>query len=82
VSLLELGFGKRGVVFEKNGPDGLLPSEVDQLLVALDRVGNGRRCREEQSDGGYRFKEGGAAEGGNRLASFLVCFRLYTLYIG
>ena len=74
VSLLELGFGEGGVMFEKNGPDGLLPGDVDQLLVGLDGVGNGGHRREEQSEQGYRFKEGGAAVGGNRLASFLVCF--------
>jgi hypothetical protein len=42
VGLLELGFGELGVMLEENGPDGLLPGEVDQLLVALDRVGDGR----------------------------------------
>jgi hypothetical protein len=48
VSLLELGFGEGGVVLEKNGPDGLLPRQVDQLLMALDGVGDGWGCREKQ----------------------------------
>jgi hypothetical protein len=42
VSLLKLGFGERRVVLEENRPDGLLPCQVDELLVALDRVGDGR----------------------------------------
>ncbi len=29
VSFLELGFGEGGVLFEENGPDGLLPGDVD-----------------------------------------------------
>ncbi len=74
VGLLELGFGEGGVPFEKNGPDGLLPGEIDQLLVGLDGVGDGWCCREEQSEDGCRFQEGGAAGGRNRLASFVVCF--------
>ena len=41
VGLLELGFGEGGVVFEEDGADGLLPGEVDQLLVGLDGVGDG-----------------------------------------
>jgi hypothetical protein len=52
VSFLELGFGEAGVLLEKNGPDGLLPGEVDQLLMGLDGVGNGRRSCEKQSDEG------------------------------
>jgi hypothetical protein len=49
VSLLELGLGEGGVVLEKDGPDGLLPGQVDQLLVALDGVGDCRRRGEQQS---------------------------------
>jgi hypothetical protein len=74
VSLLELGFGECGVMLEKNGPDGLLPGEIDQLLMGLDGVGDGWRCREEQSEGSYCLKEGGAAGGRNRMSSFWVCF--------
>ena len=55
VGLLELGFGEGGVLFEKDGADGLLPGEVDQLLVGLDGVGDGGRCREEQCEDGDRF---------------------------
>jgi hypothetical protein len=43
VSFLELGFGEGGIVLEEYGPDGLLPGEVDQLLMALDGVGDGGR---------------------------------------
>jgi hypothetical protein len=43
VSLLELGIGEGGVCLEENGPDGLLPGEVDQLLMGLDGVGYGGR---------------------------------------
>ena len=55
VSLLELSFGEGGVLLEKNRPDGLLPGEIDQFLVALDGVRDGRRCREEKSEEGGRF---------------------------
>ena len=52
VGLLELGFGESGVLLEEDGADGLLPGEIDQLLMALDGIGDGWRCREKQSDGG------------------------------
>jgi hypothetical protein len=42
VGFLELGFGEGGVFLEENGPDGLLPGEVDQLLMGLDGVRYGR----------------------------------------
>ena len=73
VSLLELGFGKGGVVFEENGSDGLLPGEIDEFLVGLDGVRDGRRCREQQCEEGGYFQEGSAAGGRNRSSSFLVC---------
>jgi hypothetical protein len=80
VRLLQLGFGEGGVVFEKNGADGLLPGEVDQLLVSLDGVGDGGLCREKQCDQGYRFQEGGAAGGRNCLSPFLVFLTLNTVH--
>jgi hypothetical protein len=49
VGFLELGFGEGGIFLEEDGADGLLPGEVDQLLMGLDRVGNGWRCRQEQT---------------------------------
>jgi hypothetical protein len=55
VSFLELGFGEAGIVFEENWPDGLLPGEVDQFLMALDRVGHGGPCQEEQGEESDRF---------------------------
>ena len=55
VGFLELGFGESGIFLEQEGADGLLPGEVDQLLVALDRVGDCRRCRQKQSEDSYRF---------------------------
>jgi len=79
VSLLELGFGEGGVLLEKNGPDGLLPGQVDQLLMGLDRVGYGWRCREKQSQEGCRLKEGGAAEGRDRLSSSWSVSTLHTV---
>ena len=36
VCFLELGFSKCWEVLEKDGTDGLLPGEVDELLVGLD----------------------------------------------
>ena len=45
VGFLELGFGESGIFLEQERADGLLPRDVDQLLVALDRVGDGGRCR-------------------------------------
>jgi hypothetical protein len=61
VGLLKLGFGESGVVLEEDGADGLLPGEVDELLVGLDGIGNGRCRGEKQCEGRYRFEEGGAA---------------------
>ena len=55
VGFLELSFGECGIFLEEEGADGLLPGEVDQLLVALDRVGDCRRCRQKQSEDSYRF---------------------------
>jgi hypothetical protein len=45
VSLLELSLGEVGVVLKENWADGLLPGEVDQLLMGLDGVGDGGSCR-------------------------------------
>ncbi len=73
VCLLELGFGEGGVLFEENGPDGLLPGEIDQLLMGLDGVRYGRGRREEQSEDRGRFNEVVAAWGRDLLSSFLVC---------
>lgn len=50
MSFLELGFGEGGVLFEENGPDGLLPGDVDQLLMGLDGVGDGGSGRQEQAE--------------------------------
>ena len=80
VSLLELGFGEGGIVLEKNGPDGLLPGQIDQLLVSLDGVGDGWRCREKQPEGGYCLKEGGAAGGRDRLSSSWSVSTLHTVH--
>jgi hypothetical protein len=38
MGLLKLGFGEGGEVLEEDGADGLLPGEVDELLVGLDGV--------------------------------------------
>ncbi len=48
VGLLKLGFGEGGVVLEEDGADGLLPGEVDELLMGLDGVGFSRGCGEEE----------------------------------
>jgi hypothetical protein len=74
VGFLELGFGEGGVVFEENGADGLLPGEVDEFLMSLDGVRDGRRCREQKCKEGGCFQEGSAAGGRNRSSSFLVCY--------
>ena len=44
VGLLKLDFGEGGETLEQNRADGLFPGEIDQLLMGLDRVGDGRRC--------------------------------------
>jgi hypothetical protein len=54
VGFLELGFGESGIFLEQEGADGLFPREVDQLLVALDGVGDGGRRRKKQSEDSYR----------------------------
>jgi hypothetical protein len=48
----------------------LLPREVDQFLMALDRVGDSRPCQEEQDEDSDRFSKSGAVGGGDRWASF------------
>lgn len=47
MGLFDLGLGKGGEALEQEGADGLLPGEVDELLVGLDRVGAAGRGREE-----------------------------------
>jgi len=37
-------------MLEENGADGLLPGEIDQLLVRLDRIGDGRNSSQEQAE--------------------------------
>lgn len=58
---LQLGFGEVGVVFEEDGTNRLLPGEIDELFVGLDRVGSARRGGENEGHERYRFEEGGAA---------------------
>jgi hypothetical protein len=60
VSFLELGFREGGVLLEKEGADGLFPSEIDELLMSLDGVGDGGSRREKQCKGRDRFEEGAA----------------------
>ena len=50
VSLLELSIGEVGVLLEENWPDGLLPGEVDQLLMGLDGVGDGGSGHQKQAE--------------------------------
>jgi hypothetical protein len=71
---LELGVGESGVMLEENGADGLLPGEVDQLLVGLDRVGDRRGRREDEGKECDRFDESRAGWGENRVPhSFIGC---------
>lgn len=56
VSFLELGFGESRIFFEKERADGVLPCDVDQLLVALDRVGDGGRRQKEEYEKGDRLE--------------------------
>jgi len=37
--LIELGRGQAGIAGEKQGNDGVIPSEVDELLVGEQRIG-------------------------------------------
>ncbi len=73
VGLLELGFSECGEALEQKRTDRLLPGEVDQLLMSLDRVGDRRRCREQQCEQGGCFQEGSVAGDRNRSSSFSVC---------
>jgi hypothetical protein len=50
VGLLKLGFAECRETLEQKRTDGLLPGEVDQLLMGLNRVRDGRRSREEQCE--------------------------------
>ena len=70
VSFPELGLGECGVPFEENGLDGLLPGDVDQLLVSLDRVGDSWNRREEQTQDGYWSESGYTAGCRNHMPHF------------
>ena len=50
VGLLNLGFGEVGIALEQERADGLLPREVDELLVGLDRIGDGLERREDEGE--------------------------------
>jgi len=78
VGLLELGFGESGVLLEEDGADGLLPGEVNQLLVGLDRIGDGGRCRQEKGEASDRFDSSRTGRGGNRVPHFF--FDALTLH--
>jgi cytochrome c biogenesis protein CcmG/thiol:disulfide interchange protein DsbE len=82
VGLLQLGVGDGGELPYEEWADGLLPGEVDEGLMGLNRVGNGRDRREEQGQEGYRFEEGGAGLGANDVFPS-GCRRAapFTLYI-
>src|SRR6185437_10485976 len=47
VSLSNLRFGHVGEALEEKGSDGLLPGEVNELLVGLDRVREARLREDE-----------------------------------
>ena len=81
VGLLELSVGESGIFLEEKGADGLLPSKIDQLLVTLDGVGDGRGCRQKQSEDSYRFLRNKAVGSWNRLSSFYWSFStLHTVH--
>lgn len=50
-------------MLEENGADGLLPGEVDEFFMGLDRVRRGRGASEEQSTEGRGAKEASSAGG-------------------
>ena len=56
VSFLKLSFSKSGEVFEKNRANGLLPGEVNELLVGLHGVRDSRGAGEKEcaKDGGTK----------------------------
>lgn len=54
VCLLKLGFGKVREAIEEDGTDGVLPGQVDDHFVGLDRerdAGRGRQDKDEQREG-------------------------------
>jgi hypothetical protein len=82
VGLLQLGVGDGGELPYEEWADGLLPGEVDEGLMGLNRVGNGRDRREEQGQEGYRFEEGGAGLGANDVFPFWLpsCCTFHTVH--
>jgi len=56
VGFLKLRFCEGGEFFEEEWANGLLPGEVDEGLVGLDRVGDCGDGREEQGQEGGRFE--------------------------
>ena len=81
VSLLKLGFGEVGKFSEEEGADGLLPGEVDELLMGLNRVGDGGNHREKQGEQRYCFEESAVEMGANGVCPFLLLCCTLTLYI-
>jgi hypothetical protein len=57
--LLNLGLGEGRVLPEQDWTDGLLPGEVDEFFVGLDRVGRARRGYEKQGQERYRLEKSG-----------------------
>ena len=54
VCLLKLGFGKVGKAIEEYGTDGVLPGQIDNHFVGLDRerdAGRGRQDKDDQREG-------------------------------
>jgi hypothetical protein len=68
-------------LLEEEGADGLLPGEIDELFVGLDRVGDARRGHEEQGKERYRLEKRGAAWERNCVAPEVVFrVRFSTIY--
>ena len=56
VSFQELRVSERRIVLEENRANGRFPGDVDELLMGLDGVGDGRGRCEKECEGRYRFE--------------------------
>ena len=63
VRLPELGRGDVGEAAQEKGPDGLLPGEVDEFFVALDRVRQSGERGEDEAKGDDGLEERFAVKG-------------------
>ena len=77
--LLQLRLSKRRILLQQNGPNRLLPRQVDQLFMGLHRVRNTWSRAKHQSNSSYRFEQRRSSKGVNRVSLFVRASVLHTV---